>query len=105
MKRLIGLIGSWAVFVLALGLAAFAIAGETINLRDARRLDRVEVIDQMIRERSGSKADVLRDAAAKKTAGVNALQAKLKQIAAESEDLPDSSQTIIVSTAENKLYV
>jgi lipoprotein-anchoring transpeptidase ErfK/SrfK len=105
MKRLIGLIGSWAVFVLALGLAAFAIAGETINLRDARRLDRVETIDQMIRERTGSKADALREAAAKKTAGVNALQLRLQQIAVESEDVPDTSQTIIVSTEENKLYV
>ncbi len=105
MPRWIGFLGSWALLVLALGLAAFAVAGEVINVHDMRRLDRVAVIDQMIAERAGSKAAVLRQTAAQKSAQVNALQARLQSVAQQTEDVPDSGQTIIVSTAENKLYV
>jgi len=105
MKRWIGFLGSWALLVLALGLAAFAIAGETINVRDERRLDRVAEIDRMISERTGSKAVVLRESAAQKTARLNALQSRLQDAAKQTEDIPDTGQTILVSTAENKLYV
>jgi lipoprotein-anchoring transpeptidase ErfK/SrfK len=105
MPRWIGLLGSWALFVLALGLASFAAAGEVINLRDLRRLDRVAVIDRLIAERTGNKADVLRESAARKSAQVNELQAKLQSVAQQTEDVPDTGQTIIVSTAENKVYV
>ena len=68
MPRWIGLLGSWALFVLGLGLASFAAAGEWINMRDARRLDRVAVIDKMIAERTGNKAEELRGAAAQRQA-------------------------------------
>ncbi|HEX7678439.1 MAG TPA: L,D-transpeptidase family protein [Thermoanaerobaculia bacterium] len=105
MKRWIGLLGSWALFVLALGLAAFTIAGESINISDERRLDRVAAIDKMIAERAGSKASALRDTATQKTARVNVLQAKLQDVAKQTDDVPDTGQTILVSTAENKLYV
>jgi lipoprotein-anchoring transpeptidase ErfK/SrfK len=105
MKRWIGFLGSWALLVLALGLAAFAIAGESININDERRLDRVAAIDRIIAERSGSKASELRDAASQKTASMNALQAKLQDVARQTDDVPDTGQTILVSTAENKLYV
>jgi hypothetical protein len=54
MKRWIGFLGSWALLVLALGLAAFAVAGESINISDERRLDRVAAIDKMIAERTGN---------------------------------------------------
>jgi lipoprotein-anchoring transpeptidase ErfK/SrfK len=105
MKRILGFLGSWALLVLALGLAAFAIAGETINIREERRLDRVAEIDKLIAERNGGKAETLRGTAAQKTASVNALQAKLQDVAKQTDDLPDTGQTILVSTAENKLYV
>ena len=48
MPRWVGFLGSWALLVLSLGLASFAVAGEWINIRDTRRLDRVAVIDQLI---------------------------------------------------------
>jgi lipoprotein-anchoring transpeptidase ErfK/SrfK len=105
MKRILGLLGSWALLVLALGLAAFAIAGETINIREERRLDRVAEIDRLITERAGSKGETLRGNAAQKTASVTALQAKLQDVAKQTDDLPDTGQTILVSTTENKLYV
>src|SRR5205814_9936044 len=75
MPRWVGFLGSWALLVLALGLATFAVAGEVINVRDARRLDRVALVDQMIAERTGGKAAALRQTAAHKSAQVNALQA------------------------------
>ena len=105
MKRWIGFLGSWALLVLAFGLAAFAIAGETINLREERRLDRLAAIDKMIAERTGSKAEALRGTAAQKTASTNALQAKLQDVEKQTDDVPDTGQTILVSTEENKLYV
>jgi lipoprotein-anchoring transpeptidase ErfK/SrfK len=91
--------------VLALGLASFAVASEVLNVRDLKRLDRVAVIDRMIAERSGDKAERLRAAAEQKSAQVNALQAKLQTVAEQTNDAPDTGQTIIVSTAENRLYV
>lgn len=105
MKRWIGFLGSWALLVLALGLATFAVAGEVINIRDLRRLDRVALIDRMIAERTGNKAAALRATAAQKSAQVGALQAKLQSVTDKTDDVPDTGQTIIVSTAENHLYV
>lgn len=103
--RWIGFLGSWALLVLGLGLASFAVAGEWINVRDIRRLDRVAVIDQMIAQRNGNKADALRATEQQREEEVNALQSKAENLAKQTTDLPDTGQTIIVSTRENKLYV
>jgi lipoprotein-anchoring transpeptidase ErfK/SrfK len=105
MPRWVGFLGSWALLVLALGLAAFAIAGETINMRDIRRLDRSKMIEEMIAERTGTKAGELRQSATQRTAEVSALQSKVQTVGKQTDDIPDTGQTIIVSTAENKLYV
>lgn len=105
MRRTIGFLGSWAMLALSLGLAAFAIAGETINLRDERRLDRLAMIDSMIADRIDSKTGNLRQTATQRAAEVNALQSRVQHAAQQSDDQPDTGQTIIVSTAENKLYV
>ena len=105
MRRWVGFLGSWALLVLALGLAGFAIAGETINMRDIRRLDRSKMIEGMIAERTGVKAGELRQNATQRTAELNALQTKVQNVEKQTDDIPDTGQTIIVSTAENKLYV
>ena len=105
MPRWVGFLGSWALFALALGLAAIAAAGEWINLRDSRRLDRVELIDRMIAERSGSKASQLRTVANQRAAELNRIQQKVENVSHETEDVPDTGQVIIVSTTENHLYV
>lgn len=105
MPRWIGLLGSWAFLVLGLGLTAFAMAGEWINLRDARRLDRVAEIDRMIAARTGNKAEALRGEAAQRAAQVNALQSKLQSVEQQSNDVPDTGRKIIISTTENKLYL
>ena len=105
MPRWVGFLGSWALLVLALGLAAFVVAGETINMRDSRRLDRLAMIDELIADRNGNKAGTLRQTAARRSAEVNALQTKVNAVEQQTNDTPDTGQTIIVSTAENKLYV
>jgi lipoprotein-anchoring transpeptidase ErfK/SrfK len=106
MPRWVGFLGSWAMLALSLGLAAFAVAGETINLRDERRLDRLAMIDDMIAERVGVQSGKLRETTAQRTAEVNALQNKVQQVAQQTnDDQPDTGQTIIVSTAENKLWL
>jgi lipoprotein-anchoring transpeptidase ErfK/SrfK len=63
------------------------------------------MIDRMIAERTGNKAAALRETAARKSAHVNELQAKLQTVEGQTNDVPDTGQTIIVSTAENKVYV
>src|SRR5512132_3010624 len=105
MPRWIGFLGSWALFVLGLGLASFAVAGEWINMRDMKRLERVAVVDEMIRQRNGGKEERLRTAAEQKAAEVNALQSQMAGVQKQTDDIPDAGQSIIVSTAENKLYV
>ena len=91
--------------MLGLGLASFAIAGEWINLRDQRRLTRLAVIDELIREHSGNKAEELRAAEEKRQAELSALQNKVANVTKQTEDVPDTGQTIIVSTQENHIYV
>jgi len=105
MPRWIGFLGSWALLVLALGLTSFAIAGEWINTRDSRRLDRTAMIDEMIAERTGTKAGALRHTTAQRAAEVSVLQNKVQTVEKQIDDAPDTGQTIIVSTAENKVYV
>ena len=104
MKRWVGLLGSWALFVLAIGLFAFAAAGEYINVRDLHRFDRLAVIDQLISQRSGGRAEQLRTAAQQKASEVNALTTRLTSTQ-QQIDTPDTGQTIIVSTQENRLYL
>lgn len=105
MPRWIGLLGSWALLVLGLGLASFAVAGEVINMRDLKMLERLDKLDSMILERTGNKTAILRQGADARTAEVNALQSKLQNLQKQTEDVPDTGQTIIISTAENHLYV
>ncbi len=105
MPRWIGFLGSWALLVLALGLTSLAVAGEWINIRDVRRISRVAIIDEMIAERTGLKAGALRHSAARSAAEVNVLQNKVETMERQTDDVPDTGQTIIVSTAENKVYV
>ncbi|HKB80059.1 MAG TPA: L,D-transpeptidase [Thermoanaerobaculia bacterium] len=105
MPRWIGFLGSWALLVLALGLTAFAVAGETINIRDLHRLGRVAVIDQMIATRFEDKAGALRQSAAQHASEINALRNKVASVEERTDDAPDTGQTILVSTEEHKVYM
>src|SRR2546430_10018962 len=63
------------------------------------------MIDEMIAEKTGGKVGVLRQTTAQRAEEVNALQNKVQTVEQQTDDVPDTGQTIIVSTAENKLYV
>jgi lipoprotein-anchoring transpeptidase ErfK/SrfK len=103
--RWIGFLGSWALFVLAIGLTAFAVAGESINVRDSRRLDRVATIDALIAQKSGGATEKLRATADQRAQELQALKGKVDAAVKQSGEVPDADQTIFVSTAENKVYV
>jgi lipoprotein-anchoring transpeptidase ErfK/SrfK len=49
--------------------------------------------------------DTLRQTAQQRSIEVQALQSRVQTAAQQTQDLPDSRQILIVSTAENKLYV
>ncbi|MDP3542141.1 MAG: hypothetical protein Q8T11_06675 [Elusimicrobiota bacterium] len=60
MRRLTGLIGSWALFVLGFGLASIAVAGQWINVQDSRKLRRYAAVEKLLSERvAGRSADLL----------------------------------------------
>lgn len=103
--RWTGFLGSWAVLILALGLAGVAAARAWFNVSGERHLDRVEQVEAMIDARTGNRAENLRAAAERRAAEVHALQTRLAGVTHEEENLPDTGQTILVSTEENKLYV
>ena len=42
MPRWVGLLGSWALLVLGVGLVGYAVAAEAITVSDARKLHRVQ---------------------------------------------------------------
>ncbi|HEX7154028.1 MAG TPA: L,D-transpeptidase [Thermoanaerobaculia bacterium] len=91
--------------MLALGLASVAVAGEIINIRDDQRLERVAIVDKMIAERTGGKTEKLRTEAEQREAELQKLQQKVEHAQRNVSDPPDSHQVILVSTAENKVYV
>jgi lipoprotein-anchoring transpeptidase ErfK/SrfK len=104
MPRWVGLLGSWALLVLGLGLATYAVAAETLNVTDSARLRRVRVIDQMIAEKVDEQLGRV-----KRELDANATQIRtLETEAATNEQLIEEKQdtdfVITVSTAENKVY-
>lgn len=55
-RRMIGLLGSWALFSLGFGLASIAAAGQWINIQDSRKLARYAVIEKLLGERTSGRA-------------------------------------------------
>lgn len=105
MPRWVGLLGSWALLVLGLAAASIAIAAEYINIKEARRYARFERIDEMIEERNAGRLKALRAEMASRERNVDTLETKVQSAARSMEEQQDSDQTILVSTAENKVYV
>ncbi|HXI14468.1 MAG TPA: L,D-transpeptidase [Thermoanaerobaculia bacterium] len=105
MPRWIGLLGSWALLVLGIGLVAFAAAGEVINYRDSKQLLRYDTIDRLIAEHSARQVTELRGSMTSRAAGFDALQSEVAGADKAIDDLQDTDQTIVISTTENKLYL
>lgn len=104
MPRWVGLLGSWALLVLGLGIFGYAVAAEAITLTDAQKLRRVRTIDRMIDEQVEQQVAQLQKTMQQANTQVSALQSEVASTDKAIEDLHDSSFVITVSTAENKIY-
>ncbi len=101
----LGFLGSWALAVVAAGLAAFAAAGELANLRDATRIVRLEKIDGLLGSRLTGAVRSLRSEASERAGRVGGLRAQVAEVAVDLDAPSESAQTILVSTAENRLWL
>src|SRR5688572_2676635 len=104
MPRWVGLLGSWALLVLGLGVFGYAAAAEAVNVSDARKLNRVRTIDRMIEQQIQLQVEELQKSMSQTTSQVTNLQSEVASTEKQIEDLQDSDFVITVSTAENKVY-
>ena len=101
----LGFLGSWALAIIAAGAAGLAVAGEAANLRDAARIARLDRIDRLLGSRlSGAVAD-LKGEASEREGRVGELRSKLEGVTLDLDKPSDGAQTILISTAENRLWV
>lgn len=104
MPRWIGLLGSWALLVLAVAVLGYAVAAEALTLSDARKLHRVETIDRMVQNQIKQQLQALQKEMSRSSTQVTNLQSEVVSTDKQIEDLHDSSFVITVSTAENRVY-
>lgn len=104
MPRWVGLLGSWALLVLAIGILGYAVAAEAITMTDARKLERVRTIDRMIENQINQQLTELQKTMSQTSSQVTNLQSEVQSTAKQIDDLHDSNFVITVSTAENKVY-
>lgn len=101
----LGFLGAWGLFIVGMILAAAVAAAEWQNLRDANRLRKLRVIDRLIAERLGPRLDVLRLTAEEREGRVEELHSAVRETEMKLDDSSDADRIIVVSTAENRLYV
>jgi lipoprotein-anchoring transpeptidase ErfK/SrfK len=101
----LGFLGSWALCVIGALLAVLAGAAEQANLRDAARLFRLERIDRAIDARLAGAVAQLKGAVAEQGSRVEHLRSDVADAAVDLDRPADTAQTILVSTAENRLWV
>ncbi len=104
MARWVGLLGSWAVLVLAVSVLGYAVAAEAITVNDARKLARIKTIDELIAETVRQQLEIVKRSMMATSSRVNNLQSEMATAEKQIDDLHDSSFVITVSTAENKVY-
>ena len=105
MRFRLGFLGAWALFVIALGAVVVGAVAEGENLRDERRVSRLEKIDALIAERLSPRYEALKAAEEKRAGRVSELRSKVEEAQVDLDDSEDTDQTIIVSTAENRVFV
>jgi lipoprotein-anchoring transpeptidase ErfK/SrfK len=104
MPRWIGLLGSWALLVLGLGILGYAVAAEAITISDAHKLSRVETVDRAIANQVKQQVVALQESMSQKSTRLSNLQSEVSSAQKQIEDVNDSDFVITVSTAENKVY-
>ena len=103
-RRWVGLLGSWALLVLGLGLVGWAVAAEAITLTDARKLHRVETIDRAIQRQIREQIANLQKEMSQTSSRMASLQSEVASTEQAISDSHDSNFVITVSTQENKVY-
>ncbi|HEX7253552.1 MAG TPA: L,D-transpeptidase family protein [Thermoanaerobaculia bacterium] len=101
----VGFLGAWALFVIALGLAALAVVAEVENVREAQRLARLQKIDRWIGKRYTGTIASLQGTASEQTSRIGKLRSNIQDATVDLDVPSATAQTILVSTAENKLWV
>jgi L,D-transpeptidase catalytic domain len=101
----LGFLGAWGLFAVGVILAAAVATAEWQNVRAAHRLRKLTVIDRMIKARLGPRLDVLRTVAEESEGRVERLHSAVRETEVKLDESQDTGQRIVVSTAENKLYV
>jgi lipoprotein-anchoring transpeptidase ErfK/SrfK len=104
MPRWVGLLGSWALLVLGLGVLTYAVAAEAITISDARKLKRVETIDRLIQNQIRQQIANLQKTMSQASTQVTKLESEVSSTDKQIEDMHDSNFVITVSTAENRVY-
>ncbi|HVR39554.1 MAG TPA: L,D-transpeptidase [Thermoanaerobaculia bacterium] len=105
MKRSLGLLASWGLLIIALAVCSIAVAAETMNLREGRRFRRFELVDELIEKNRNATLGTLRAEETARQAGIDSVTSSLSDAEGALRDFEDTDQTILVSTAENKVYV
>ncbi|HEY7113690.1 MAG TPA: L,D-transpeptidase [Thermoanaerobaculia bacterium] len=101
----VGFLGGWTLAVVAAGLAALAAAGQLANLRDATRIGRLEKIDRLLGSRLTGEVRTLRGEASQRADRIGGLRTQVAEIAVDLDAPSENAQTILVSTAENRLWL
>jgi lipoprotein-anchoring transpeptidase ErfK/SrfK len=101
----LGFLGAWGLFAVALLLAGVSAVAEWENLQDARKLRRLERIDALISQRYGGQVNALRETSDDAQERIEKLRSAAAEVEVKLDDSQDSGQTIIVSTAENRVSV
>ena len=104
MPRWVGLLGSWALLVLGLGLVTWAVAAEAITLTDARKLHRVETVDRAIQQQIQEQLARVQQEMSQTSTKLASLQSEVASTEQAITDSHDSNFVITVSTTENKVY-
>ncbi len=105
MRRTLGFLASWALLIVALAVCTIGIAGEALNLREVRRFRRYAVVDELMERNKAAALSALRAEGAQRQGNINSMTTSLSDADATLRDFEDTDQTILVSTAENKVYV
>lgn len=105
MKRSLGFLASWALLIVALVVCSIGIAAEAMNLREMRRFQRFDLIDELIEQKKSAALGALRVEGVERRTAIDSMTSSLSDADAALRDFEDTDQTILVSTAENKVYV
>ncbi len=101
----LGFLGAWTLAVIAAGVAALAVAAEWANVRDAVRLARLSRIDRLLGSRLSGRVEELHGTAAERGSRVEQLRTHLAGAVLDLDEKSDAAQTVLISTAENRLWV